>query len=232
MDYSRLTKVQWAWEFLRRNPNYQRDYHWFIQQWHALEKEYGCSPDIDYQAWKQDPRSYKIINQDAEQDGNCTIGDDKLLIECWMGYKWGFFQYPQSPQVNALDLPNGTQWRPLAADFQTAENPCISHGDDIILSIEYDLSRSIKEQLMRAKQKVIIAQRRLKQAGKLQTYTIAGKSALWEKCLQFLDKRDAIINDQLLTNDRGTGNFSSQRIACEANHYVLNYLSILSLMNK
>ncbi|MCU7801535.1 MAG: hypothetical protein KZQ70_15730 [gamma proteobacterium symbiont of Lucinoma myriamae] len=68
---------------------------------------------MDYQAWKQDPRSYKIIDIDSEQDGNCAVSDDKLLIECWMGYKWGFFQFPQSPQLQATELPNGTNWRPL-----------------------------------------------------------------------------------------------------------------------
>lgn len=85
-----LNKKQWAWEFLRRNSAYQKDYLWFISQWKALEKDYGLSPDMDYQAWKQDPRSYKIIDISSEQDGNCAISDDKLLIECWMGNKWNF----------------------------------------------------------------------------------------------------------------------------------------------
>ncbi len=73
-----LKKEQWAWEFLRRNPDYQSDYQWFIQQWHALEQDYGKIPDMDYQSWKQDPRAYKIIDITSEQDGNCAISDDKL----------------------------------------------------------------------------------------------------------------------------------------------------------
>jgi len=65
-----LKKEQWAWEFLRRNSAYQNDYKWFIAQWKALENDYGCSTEKDYQAWKQDPRSYKIIDISSDQDGN------------------------------------------------------------------------------------------------------------------------------------------------------------------
>ena len=123
-DYSytqMLTKEQWAWEFLRRNSAYQSDYDWFINQWRALEKDYGRSPDMDYQAWKQDPRSYKIVDIASEQDGNCAISDDKLLIECWMGNKWGFFQFPKSPNLTALEID--TSWRPLPPDYKSPDNP-------------------------------------------------------------------------------------------------------------
>ena len=36
-----LTRDQWAWEFLRRNPDYRRDYRAFIAIWRALEADYG-----------------------------------------------------------------------------------------------------------------------------------------------------------------------------------------------
>ena len=39
-----LTRDQWAWEFLRRNPHYQADYRQFIMLWHALEADYGTLP--------------------------------------------------------------------------------------------------------------------------------------------------------------------------------------------
>ena len=39
-----LTRDQWAWEFLRRNPDYQRDYRAFIAIWRALEADYGAPP--------------------------------------------------------------------------------------------------------------------------------------------------------------------------------------------
>jgi len=53
---------------MRRNSDYQQDYKWFISQWRALEQDYGVPPDNDLQAWKQNPRSYKIIDLDSEQD--------------------------------------------------------------------------------------------------------------------------------------------------------------------
>ena len=50
-DYSfceSLTREQWAWEFLRRNPEYRQDYAWFISTWQALEQEYGKPPNRDF----------------------------------------------------------------------------------------------------------------------------------------------------------------------------------------
>jgi hypothetical protein len=36
-----LTAAQWAWEFLRRNPEYQREWRAFIAAWRALEAIVG-----------------------------------------------------------------------------------------------------------------------------------------------------------------------------------------------
>lgn len=53
-----LTRDQWAWEFLRRNPDYQADFRRFIALWQALEADYGAPPNRDFQRWKRDPRAY------------------------------------------------------------------------------------------------------------------------------------------------------------------------------
>ncbi|NOQ80412.1 MAG: hypothetical protein GQ546_13555 [Gammaproteobacteria bacterium] len=230
-----LTKDQWAWEFLRRNPDYQKDYHWFISQWRALEKDYGQSPDMDYQAWKQDPRSYKIIDIDSEQDGNCAISDDKLLIECWMGYKWGFFQFPQAPQLQAINLPNGTNWRPLASTYKAPDNPCEQDKSELMLSVNFDLTKSLKQQLEQVKQQTIIAQRRLRKKGRLQAYTIEGKRALWMSCLRLLDARSQPQSEHQMTENEIAStlyHYHIELISCEADYYIHNYLNILTLMNK
>ena len=231
-----LTKAQWAWEFLRRNPDYQKDYQWFITQWHALEKDYGQSPDMDYQAWKQDPRSYKIIDINSEQDGNCAVSDDKLLIECWMGYKWGFFQFPQSPGLQATELPNGTNWRLLDSNYYMAnknvpDNPYKNNRSDLMLSVDFDLTKPLKEQLEQVKQKAIIAQRRLRKKGRLQLFTIEGKKALWMSCLRLLDAQ----SQQISEINQVSAAFNSDDIKliyCEADYYIHHYLQILTLMEK
>ena len=46
-DYQFTQEIKldlWAWEFLRRNPEYIKDWHWFDQTWQALEKDYGSPP--------------------------------------------------------------------------------------------------------------------------------------------------------------------------------------------
>ncbi|WP_198264627.1 transcriptional regulator domain-containing protein [sulfur-oxidizing endosymbiont of Gigantopelta aegis] len=134
-----LKQQQWAWEFLRRNSDYQKDYQWFIQLWRSLEKDYGCAPDVDYQAWKQDPRSYKIIDINSDADGNCAISDDKLLIECWMGNKWGFYQFPVSPELNALEVD--ITWRPLPVDYHAPDNHSCDKDSSLNKSkIHHDIS--------------------------------------------------------------------------------------------
>ncbi len=47
-----------AWEFLRRNPHYQKDYQQFITTWRALEQQYDVAPNRDFNTWKKDTRAY------------------------------------------------------------------------------------------------------------------------------------------------------------------------------
>jgi hypothetical protein len=99
-----LTRDQWAWEFLRRNPDYQRDYRAFIAIWRALEADYGAPPNRDFSKWKRDPRAYGPLPGDAELAAPggelCTVDDDRVLLECWMGAKWGFHKFPLDPRLS------------------------------------------------------------------------------------------------------------------------------------
>ncbi len=216
-----FNKNQWAWEFLRRNPAYIKDYQWFINQWRALETDYGRSPEMDYQAWKQDPRSYKIIDIADEQDGNCAISEDKLLIECWMGNKWGFYQFPQSPTLTAGEID--ITWRALPPDYEVPANPAETDKTDYLQQIEFDLTKSLKAQLEQARHLLIISQRRLKKQGRLIPYTIAGKAGLWRNCLYYLDKTQS---------GSDPGEHYEQQIIEEAAYNLKHYLNILTLTEK
>lgn len=96
-----LTRDQWAWEFLRRNPDYRRDYLAFITIWRALEAAYGAPPNRDFSRWKRDPRAYGPLPGNAElatpSGEQCTVDDERVLLECWMGAKWGFYKFPLDP---------------------------------------------------------------------------------------------------------------------------------------
>ena len=114
-----LTRDQWAWEFLRRHPGYQADYRRFIAVWRALEADYGAPPHRDFARWKRDPRAYGPLpgddGLDAARGELCTVDDDRVLLECWMGAKWGFYKFPLDPARTTAPGPDELAWRPPPA---------------------------------------------------------------------------------------------------------------------
>ncbi len=95
----------WAWQFLRRNLDYQRDFTAFMHTWNVLEQDYGTVGKRDFQAWKRDPRAHIAAKLSDfphnPPDDNCTLDDEHLLIECWMGSKWGFYKFPLDPALES-----------------------------------------------------------------------------------------------------------------------------------
>lgn len=83
-----LTRDQWAWEFLRRKPDYRSDYRRFITLWHALEADYGAPPHCDFSKWKRDPRAYGPLPGDVERgapSGELCVGK---TIACCSNAGW------------------------------------------------------------------------------------------------------------------------------------------------
>ena len=99
-----LNAGQWAWEFLRRNPGYQAEWQAFDAVWQALEADYGRPPDRDFSAWRLDPRAW--LHAADCPEGDCRVDQDRVLIECAMGARWGFYKFPPDP---ADDDPVGGQ---------------------------------------------------------------------------------------------------------------------------
>lgn len=65
-----------------------------MQTWLVLEADYGAPPERDSQAWKADPRAYLNVAEDCTAD-DCSVDQDKVLIECALGAKCGFYQFPR-----------------------------------------------------------------------------------------------------------------------------------------
>ena len=221
-----LSANQWAWEFLRRNKEYQKNYQWFISTWRELEKDYGQPPNMDHLAWKQDPRSYKLMDINDSENTSCAVSDNKLLIECWMGYKWNFFQFPVDPVLNSYEIKGEIQWRPidiqiLAKKYQWQEN-C----QQLSYHIEFDLTQTLKEQFEQLKQQVAIAQRHLKHDAIFSSYSIQGRGPSWQKAFAIFDSTPSAI-------ERSTS-ISEQDILLlqEIDYYIQNYLTVLTFMPK
>jgi hypothetical protein len=175
---------QWAWEFLRRNPEYQTDYREFIATWQALEAEYGAPPNRDFFNWKNDPRASRPAWDPEQMTGAaCTTDDeDRQLIECWMGAKWGFYQFPQDPALPAWELESPINWRPPPG-FRL-DRP-VESGTDA--QLVFDLTLPLPAQLEAAKQWLIGRQSALKRQGLAAPRTLNNQRDHWAGLLNALD---------------------------------------------
>jgi len=183
-DYcAALSRDQWAWEFLRRNPDYQRDYQAFITIWRALEADYGAPPRRDFSKWKQDPRAYGPLPGDAELTAPaselCTVDDDRVLLECWMGAKWGFHKFPLDPGRTTLPNPDELSWRPPP--------PASCIDETYRLEIGFDLSLPLPPQLDAAKFRLIGRASELRRRGLAAPLTVANQCTRWTRMLRLLD---------------------------------------------
>ncbi len=184
-----LTRDQWAWEFLRRNPGYRADYRRFIAIWAALEADYGAPPHRDFARWKLDPRAYGPLPGDDELDAArgelCTVDDDRVLLECWMGAKWGFYKFPLDPARAVPPLPDELSWRPPPP---AAPRPA---GDARRADVAFDLSLPLAPQLEAARFRLIGRAAELRRKGLAAPTSVANQRARWTRMLQLLDAEAA-----------------------------------------
>lgn len=152
-----LAPAQLAWELLRRNQQYQQDWCWFIQTWQTLESRYGTPPNRDFFHWKKDP----LAHRSAQPEWCIDPAQGPLLIECWMGEKWGYYKFPLNPQHNALALDEPPTWRPVIPSIPciTAENEyCGAQSNKLALG--FDLNLPIPAQIAQAQQLLTLRQQR------------------------------------------------------------------------
>ena len=183
-----LTRDRWAWEFLRRNPAYQDDYRRFIAQWRALEADYGAPPHRDFPRWKQDPRAYGPLRGGADlvtPSGElCIVDDDRVLLECWMGAKWGFYKFPLDPHRTTPPGPDELSWRPPPpVDFIAA---------DYRLDVSFDLSLPLPPQLEAAKFRLVGRAAELRRQGLDAPMTVANQRARWTRMVRLLDGDESL----------------------------------------
>jgi hypothetical protein len=183
-----LSPAQWAWEFLRRNPDYRREWLRFWATWQALEAEYGCPPHRDFTRWQQDPRAYVLAGESDPAD-SCRVAPDKVLIECWMGARWGFYKFPLDPATDAPVIGQQLVWRPLDSEvLQVDENDAdYLGGQDGKLALGFDLRLPLREQIESAKRFLLAEQRRLRHEQDLQPRSVANLSKRWIHYLRALD---------------------------------------------
>ncbi len=194
-----LSGAQWAWEFLRRNATYQLEWSAFNDVWQQLEAAYGRPPDRDFCAWKADPRAWVTVESCAE--GDCRIDGDKVLIECALGARWGFYKFPPDPRE---DDPVGDErltWREtrqpvgpiVAADVDWFAAP--AH-----FALGFDLSLPLPDQIEQAKRILQAEQRRRLRAGLIRSPSAGRRAEEYRVMLRLLDADGVSASDDELAS--------------------------------
>jgi hypothetical protein len=192
VQHESLTRDQWAWEFLRRNLDYQADYNQFITLWNALEADYGAPPNRDFARWKRDPRAYGPLpgrdTLDSPSGEMCLGENDQVLIECWMGAKWGFYKFPLDPARSTPPGPNELAWRQPPV-------PGVPADSIFRLDICFDLSLPLPLQLEAAKFRLVSRTSELRRNGLATPMTVTNQCERWAKMLHLLDGGEILNED-------------------------------------
>jgi len=161
-----LSAAQWAWEFLRRNPRYRAEWTEFITTWRALEAAYGKPGDRDLAAWQQDPRAW--VPAAACRNSDCRVDGDKVLIECAMGARWGFYKFPPDPGDDDPVGGGRLVWREQIVDVELLDElPATIQDSDHLALVRFDLGLPLAQQLAAAKRRLQMEQRRRVRAGQV-----------------------------------------------------------------
>ena len=183
-----LLPEQWAWEFLRRNPDYQSEWQRFWVTWQALEADYGRAPHRDFTRWQRDPRAYVVV-EDSRPGDSCRVSADKVLIECWMGARWGFYKFPLDPAIDTPVIGEQLAWRPVEREARRVgpHDGAYLGGEEGKLALGFDLRLPLREQVELAKRYLQAEQRRQRQEEGLKAATAANLKGRWTLCLRVLD---------------------------------------------
>jgi hypothetical protein len=181
---------------LRRNPAYQADYAEFIDLWRQLEAAYGEPPHRDFFKWKQDPRAWRA-EADIAGCGTevCPGENEQVLIECWMGAKWGFRKFPIDP---AIVLPEALAWREFPIEVGIVESGMFEQPPTM-LALNFDLVLPLPAQLEAAKHRLIAARNRLARAQTLPPRNPREGAPIWQRWLRILDALAAGGSTTLIT---------------------------------
>jgi hypothetical protein len=184
-----LTAQEWAWQFLRRNPDYQTDWQWFQATWAVLEAEYGRPPQRDFHRWQRDPRAYR--------QGLTELGTaESLLIECWMGQKWGFYKFPIDPAVERPEVGTELLWRDDSMAPQLVEQSDADWLGGNLTKIAYgfDLSQPLAPQFEQAQRFLRLLQRQRSKQGLITLETPRQRQHEWIRYLRYLDAEAAKVS--------------------------------------
>jgi len=110
-----------------------------------------------------------------------------VLIECWMGAKWGLAKFPIDPEVVRPTPGLELDWR-----AQSVEVAQLLPGEEVSQSPEkmalvFDLDLPLAPQLDQARIRLIGRQRALEKSGRLAGRCVRASAPAWTRWLRLLD---------------------------------------------
>lgn len=181
-----LSVLQWAWEFLRRNHLYIKDWTEFNNIETHLESTYG--PWKDFPAlWRADKRfyildppikkgedleTYKQRVEKMHSEGRCKKVTSTPFFSAY-AKKWGL-EYPIDPDQEVSEDGASLIWSVSGSQFTLLNRNSsryfpeeeFSLGfDSPFIALGFDLNRSIDLQIKVAREYLLNAQKRLKDNG-------------------------------------------------------------------
>jgi len=185
-----LSREEWAWQFLRRNPDYRADYAWFIATWRALEADYGAPPHRDFFRWKQDPRAWRSEGELAGCGADVCPGEnEQVLVECWMGAKWGLRKFPLDPDRVRPVAGEELAWRDVPVDqaLPDAGLEAWLQQNPARIALGFGLGKPLAAQLEQARIFLVGQRRARERDGRLGARRVRSLDATWRAWLRLLD---------------------------------------------
>jgi hypothetical protein len=194
---TRLT--QWAWEFLRRNPDYRSDWRRYAESCAVLRAKHRSKLDADQEPTAfafdhDDPLGcvYEPPREDGESEGGWLrrVGSGSSSpLGSWLCKKWGIGGAGGLPEPTAIRFPG--LWAASAGLVRmVASRPEGSAvGTSTVATIEFDLSRPLEPQFAAAKRLLTRRQTYLRQRGVVGTSTAARAQSgvVYRRYLRALD---------------------------------------------
>ena len=194
-----LDRSGWAWEFLRRNPDYRADSLKYRSILSELIDEYGLYNDNGFQ-WDEDPRFMVEHPPRHPQTGKeewppeC-VEAERMRFDVWLAYRWGL-QYPADPDKVPENIPWQDRFLGLGCPTVFFNKNGIpdrieKRAAGPLVHLQFDLRVNIDNQLLDAKKKLMRWQQEAIDDKRITTSRTANlQYQQWRRYLRILDGRE------------------------------------------
>ena len=212
-DYAftdQLSAEGWAWEFLRRNPDYRQAY----EDVSAILSEYEDKFGSDRKSWPREESAF--VFSPPREDGEsikawrarCVLGSGEppriIPVDQWYGQEWGLrgrIADPSLPWAAGVKFVPPSEYARLIVkvddleglidEVETTDGDGLNVFIDHVGVVVFDMRYSLPKQLTLARQHLKQRQKELVAAGNLHIESTKLHLTKWTRYLRAIDARAA-----------------------------------------